>query len=375
MALQQNLSHNMCRLYFLDNLRTFIIFLVVVYHAGWVYESNRLLSSIWIIDDPVKNGLAPLIGLLLDMFIMPVMFFISGFFSPKSIDTQQGWKFILSRLRRLMIPWFIAVLTLIPLYKVIYLYSRGLPQQDFFSYFHFSGGILINQGWLWFLPVLFLCDILYFFLAKTFPTKLRPGLKTGIMIVFLTGVIYSTCMSLFKLSGWTKTFIIDFQNERILIYFLMFLLGTLCYRHKVLDTPPNRKIWYYIACSTIWIPMNLYIIFIINLFTRPGNYLISLPVDLILAWTGLHLTFLGMTYILINTFRFYFNRGGSLAKALGQYSYGVYIIHFIVMGFIALVLLKVALPSLTKYFLLIATTFVCSNLIMFLYKSLRASIR
>jgi peptidoglycan/LPS O-acetylase OafA/YrhL len=31
------------RIYFLDNLRTFMIFLVVLYHAGGVYET----SSIW----------------------------------------------------------------------------------------------------------------------------------------------------------------------------------------------------------------------------------------------------------------------------------------------------------------------------------------
>ena len=30
------------RIYFLDNLRTLIIFLVVLFHAGWVYESSSI---------------------------------------------------------------------------------------------------------------------------------------------------------------------------------------------------------------------------------------------------------------------------------------------------------------------------------------------
>ena len=49
------------RIYFLDNLRTFIIFLVVCYHAGWVYESSGILSSVWIVDDPSKNNFAGLL--------------------------------------------------------------------------------------------------------------------------------------------------------------------------------------------------------------------------------------------------------------------------------------------------------------------------
>ena len=40
------------RIYFLDNLRTFLIFLVVVIHSGLVYEA--VLENTWIVIDP--NG-------------------------------------------------------------------------------------------------------------------------------------------------------------------------------------------------------------------------------------------------------------------------------------------------------------------------------
>ena len=49
------------RIYFLDNLRTFMIFLVVLYHAGGVYESSGIWASFWLVDDPavpaVPNGI------------------------------------------------------------------------------------------------------------------------------------------------------------------------------------------------------------------------------------------------------------------------------------------------------------------------------
>jgi hypothetical protein len=46
------------------------------------------------------------------------------------------------KFKRLMIPWVIAVLSLIPLYKVIFLYSRGLPQEHWATYFHIT-----NPNW------------------------------------------------------------------------------------------------------------------------------------------------------------------------------------------------------------------------------------
>jgi peptidoglycan/LPS O-acetylase OafA/YrhL len=356
------------RLSFLDNLRTFIIFLVVLYHAGWVYERSGLLSSVWIVDDPLKHDLPGILNLIMDMFMMPTMFFISGYFMSLSLKTKKGWTFFKSRFKRLMVPWILAVLTLLPLYKVIFLYSRNLPQENLVSYFHFNGGILINQGWLWYLPVLFLFNLLYLIFARVNPVTLRFSLKGAVITIFLIGFIYSFCMSTFKYYGWTKTILLDFQNERLLIYFMTFLLGSLCYKLDVFKTKPTSKTLYYILCSTVWIPMNVYIIFLINLVFNPGNYIISEVVDVILVWFSFHLSLFSLLYVAINTFRYYLNRGGKILNRLNNYSYGVYIIHFVVMGGIALILLRLTLPSVAKYALLIVSTFVASNLIVSLYK-------
>jgi len=359
--------HEEKRLVFLDNLRTLIIFLVVFYHAGWVYERSGLLSSVWIVDDPSKNDLAGIINLITDMFMMPTMFFISGYFAPLSLKTKQGWTFLISRFKRLMVPWIFAVLTLIPLYKVIFLYSRNLPQENLASYFHFNGEILINQGWLWFLPVLFLFDLIYFLLSKINPAPLKFSLKGSILAIFLIGFIYSFCMSIFNNYGWTKTILLDFQNERILIYFMTFLLGSLCYKLNVFNNKATKKKLYYFICSTVWIPMNVYIVFLINLILNPGNYIFSKVADVFLVWFSFHLSLLSLMYIVINTFRYYLNRKGKILNRLNNYSYGVYIIHFIVMGGLAVILLKATMPSLAKYAILTVSTYAASNLIVFLY--------
>jgi peptidoglycan/LPS O-acetylase OafA/YrhL len=355
------------RLFFVDNLRTFIIFMVVLYHAGWVYEPSGFLSSVWIVDDPAKNNISGLLNMVMDMFMMPTMFFISGYFAPLSLQKKNEWHFLASRFKRLMVPWLLAAVTLLPLYKVIYLYSRGLPQEGLSTYFHFNGGILINQGWLWFLPVLFLFDLLYVILSKATPRWSTIGLKAAVAAVFFIGFAYSFCMSIFNTYGWTKTVLLDFQNERLLIYFLTFLLGALCWKLKIFEKPPTSKKLYYLLCATIWIPMNVYIHFLLNLIFNSGQFIISGMVDVAIVWLGFHLSLLGLMYLFINTFRYFLNRKGKVLILLNECSFGVYVLHFIVVGAIALMLLEAAMPSIGKYVLLAITAYIASNLIVYLY--------
>jgi glucan biosynthesis protein C len=71
---------------------------------------------------------------------------------------------------------------------------------------------------------------------------------------------------------------------------------------------------------------------------------------------------------MITIFRRYLNRQGKISKELNKNSYGVYIIHVIVMGAIALTMLNTSIPSLLKYLILTVSTYVACNLIISLYR-------
>ena len=358
------------RLYFLDNLRTFLIFLVILYHAGLVYEASGFAASFWVVDDPSTSNFPGLLNLVLDIFIMPTIFFISGFFNPSSLERKGPWRFLQSKFRRLIIPWVIAVFTLIPLYKVIFLYSRGLPQESWTTYFHFSNGIF-SMNWLWFLPALFLFDCVYVLLWKLNLPTARLTLGWAVSAVFVLGFAYTVAISVLDWIGWTKTPLIDFQNERLVPYFLIFLLGSLCYRLEIFDTDKRNMKLYIAVNATAWIPINIYVITLLNYIFRPGEYLISEGTDLLLLWFGFHLSMLALLYCAVTTFKYFFNRQGRLGRELGRLSYNVYIIHIAVMGPIALALLKVDLPGILKYPILTITTFAASNLIAYAYANIK----
>ena len=355
------------RIYFLDNLRTFMIFLVVLCHAGGVYESSGAWASFWIVDDPSTNNLSGILFLILDIFMMPTIFFISGFFAPLSMKNKNGWTFLKSKFKRLIIPWGIAVLTLIPLYKVIFLYSRNLPQEGWITYFHWSNGIW-SQNWLWFLPVLFLFNVLYLLASKAKIRIPSISLKGAILGMFLIGFVYSVGMDMFGLRGWTKIGLLDFQNERLLIYFMAFLLGALCFRRKVFDGKPKSKMLYYIVNSISWLPVTVYIFFLLYPWFRPGNFIVSEIIHRLTQWFCFHVSLLCLIYAMVETFRRYLDKPGKLRNELNKNSYYAYIIHVIVMGSLALVMLNTAIPSLVKYAILTVSTYGASNLTISLFR-------
>jgi len=91
---------NRNRIFFLDNPRTFMVFLVVLYHAGGVYESSGIWASFWLVDDPSTNHLAGILNLIIDIIVMPTIFFISGFFTPLSLKCRNKWAFLKSRFKK-----------------------------------------------------------------------------------------------------------------------------------------------------------------------------------------------------------------------------------------------------------------------------------
>lgn len=361
------------RLHFLDNLRAFAVLLVILCHSGGVYESSGIWAMFWIVDDPAINNQAGIVNIILDIFMMPTLFFISGYLAPASLRNRNGWAFIKAKSRRLLLPWAIAVLTLIPLYKVLFLYSRGLPQQHWTTYFHFSNGIF-SQSWLWFLPVLFSFNVLYLLLSKSKMRIPNISVRTAILGAFFMGLGYSLAMDILGLQGWTKIGAVDFQNERLLIYLLAFLVGALYFQRDVFAAGCQGRILYYTVNALCWIPVMAYIILLLYPWFKPGQFVVSPSFHRVALWLSFHVSLLCLLYVTIETFRRCLNTQGPIRRELNRNSYYVYIIHTIVLGGIALLLLDTTIPSLWKYVILTLSTYAASQIIVSLGRKAFASI-
>ena len=361
------------RIHWLDNLRATTILLVLLYHVGGVYEAAGLWGWFWIVDDPDTMTWVGIVGIIFDIMVMPTMFFISGYLTPASLDNKTGWEFLNGKFKRLMIPWLVAVFTLIPLYKVIFLYSRGLPQKHWTTYFHISNPN--SQNWLWFLPVLFSFNILYQLFTKVNLRIPNISLTWAVVGTSLIGLVYSFLIGgLLGFRSWTLTPLIDFENERLLLYLMTFLLGVVCFRKKVFAQVSQRKTLYTVANSVAWLPMTGHIFARIWPFLFPEGFPIT-PLYRLIWWVSYYLSLLVMMYLMIESFRRYLDKTGSIWGELNRNSYGVYIIHVIMIGIFGTLLMNTNLPALAKYPFLIVATYVVSNLVVSAYRALERVIK
>ena len=356
------------RIHWMDNLRTITILLVVLYHVGGVYESAGLWGWFWIVDDPDTIAWVGIVGIIFDVMVMPIMFFVSGYLTPASLENKTGWEFLKGKIKRLMIPWIIAVFTLIPIYKIIFLYSRGLPQEKWGTYFHITNPN--SQNWLWFLPVLFLFDILYLLLSTAKIKLQNIPLKGSILGIFLVGFIYSLGIGgILGFRSWTLTPLIDFENERLLIYFMTFLLGVQCYQQNIFAEKPKNKTLYIIANSIAWIPVTIHIFARLFPIFYSEGFSVT-PLYRAIWWLSFDFSLLCLMYIMIESFRQYLDKTGRIWEELNRNSYGVYIIHVIIIGIFGTLLLNLNLSALLKYPILIISTYLVSNLAVSGYRSL-----
>ena len=352
------------RIRFIDNLRTVLIFLVVANHSGLVYESSGVTSEFWIVDDPQTNHFVGLINLIIDIFVIVAFFLLSGFFAAKSLAQHGAAKFIKRRSSRLLIPWLIGVVFLMPIYKWIFLFSRKLPQESWEQYLYLNNGIL-SQSWLWFLPVLFCFSVLYSFFERQVRQLGAKSISTLVILMLLTGFVYSFTMEWLGWRGWTKSAFLDFQNERLLIYAMAFVLGAIMYHKKSFERAFIPGWAFHTANTLIFLPVCTYIVFLLNPVLNPGFVLLSPLADTSIKWLSFQISILGLTLIFLESGRRCLNKTNWLFELFNQHSLSIYVVHVIVLGILATAMLNLDAPSFLKYIILAAGTFIGSFAIAF----------
>jgi fucose 4-O-acetylase-like acetyltransferase len=109
------------RILFFDNIRYLMVLLVVVLHSACGYSNY---TTFWAVNDTNSIFFDYLLGIL-DVFLMPTLFFIAGYFAIPSLEQKGKWLFIKSKFKRLGIPWLLGIVLLVPIINYIRYYSRG----------------------------------------------------------------------------------------------------------------------------------------------------------------------------------------------------------------------------------------------------------
>ena len=305
------------RLHFVDNLRTWMVILVVLQHVAVLTKTLDLFM------------------MLNQAYFMGLLFLLSGYFTPRSLERKGPWPFLKDRLLRLGIPTLVYVFLLSPIA------SWGNHQMT-----HSPAGNPFSLGVMWFAVMLLVFDLLYLAwrrITKNRPE--RPAENAPARLTFPKVILFTLALAavsyLLRIVIPYATTILEFPSLAYLPQYLgFFLVGMLAFRQDWLRTVPGSlgKVGFVLAV------LAMVILFPVAMFVGSGSVWIghgSWQSAVFALWDSIFAV--GMSLALITFFRRFLNRGKSFSRFLSQHSFTVYIIH---VPLTVLLMLMLALPSL-----------------------------
>ena len=323
------------RLYYLDNLKVFLIFLVIVHHVGQAYGST---GGAWFYSYPGERikELSNFFGFNASFF-MGLFFFISGYFFPSSFDRHGAHKFMRDKLLRFGLPLIFISLLVTPILSYVkYVhYTKKISFSDFYiqHWLTYAPGkertdYMFNFGHLWFVEHLLIYAFLYAAirtLLKKLPTSLSVSpnqyVRLPAIFLFILALGFFTHLIRnfwgFPIDCWIFLLgFIQMEPAHLPQYLSLFILGVLAYRRSYLEslTTPRNIIWFIPGIA-------IYVITVVQRHTSGDHSAFFL-------WEYREaLLCVGVCIGLLALFRTYFNRTESVVRILTENAYGAYVIH------------------------------------------------
>ncbi len=349
------------RLMFIDNLRVFLIILVILHHLSITYGSGLGSWYYHEASSPLTQIVFSLFIILNQGYFMGLFFLVSGFFAAASLEKKGLGRFIKDRLVRLGIPLvvFTVLINTLPLY--VSATSEGYQVGSFWQFFaNYVKGLDYSTGPLWFVEALLLFSIVYA-AGKAIWNKIRESLpasaaprpltNTQVLLFVVTLALALFVTRIFVPTGVTwHNWELGFFPQ----YILMFAAGILARRYTWLPdlSPKVAKTWTIVAVASILIlaPVMMASGGTGNLDAFNGG--ISLPAVISSTWTAIYGT--AMSILMLNLFRKRLDSQGRLGKLLSQNAFTVYIVHAPVIVWLAYLTRGIMIDPFIKFFVMAA---------------------
>lgn len=340
------------RHYFLDRVRVWSVYAVVLLHVGMNYMVGA--PNWWYVQDEQRSTFFLLLVLVMDIFPMSALFFVAGFCTPASWNKKGAVGFLKGKVWRIAIPWVVGVGFVAPFFAAASLHALGYPIGDFFKFYTTVFlGPAYQQAHYWFLGILFAFYILYALVAPFFRTQ-EEGAFSWAPIFACWGI--STV--LYALVGYRQPdidswfnlgFVLYFQSLRIGGYATIFLLGAYMWKSKAFAHFPSHK-------QTILTGILSALLLALTVFLRLkwGG---TLSGHSLWVYAAVHqATAISTTFALLLGCRLWGDEQSSLMDITSKASYGLYWSHMIIMVPIAMLLTTLSWPAWIKFTLVLLLT-------------------
>ncbi|MFP3040891.1 acyltransferase [Treponema primitia] len=359
------MAENM-RFRYLDNIRSFVIILVIFMHSsvtysgigGWYYKEG-LQENLNIIEMAIFGILQS----FTQAWFMGILFFVSAFLASRSLNKRGTITFIKERLFRLGIPLLFYMLVIAPFIYFILLKKENITwsyllnnYKDYLSSFTWVG----STGPLWFVEVLLLFCIIY---ALARPLFFKTGkarlnwLKTKsiVYIILLTGVIAFIIRLWFPIGSK----ILNLQFSFFSSYIMLFILGIITGEKNLFEYISDEKNikWFKIV---LFLGIPLWLIIMILGGALKGEMLIYGG----LYWQSFAYAIwesfvaIGFSIGIISFFKKYIYADNEFTKLLAEKAFSIYVFHAPFLITISLLLKKWTIGPLIKSLAAASMTFI-----------------
>jgi len=321
------------RLLFIDNIRIVVISLVVIHHLSMIYSA--LIPFYYL--EPTINYIAVTVMMVFQLlnqsYIMGLLFFISGYFTPASFDRKGTRLYLRDRLIRLGVPLLIYCFVMNPLAAI------G------------SNQYVVAIGPFWFVVMLIIFCLIYalFRQTKTIAAKISNPPKLSSIILFIIALAALSYLIRFVFPIGQTVF--GFPSLYYLPqYISFFALGIVAYRKDWLRSISGK----YGTAGFIAAMASLILLFIAlnpmfgEVFAFSGGG--TLQSGVFALWDSIFAV--GICLWLITLFRKRFNFQWDICKTLSQSAFTVYLIHAPIIVMMAQLLRDMSVTPLLKFFIM-----------------------
>ncbi len=334
------------RLVSMDFVRVLALFGVILFHASGAYANIPYWS--------VQNGISnKAIGIreLVDVFIMPLFFFLAGYFTLSSLRKKGSWGFFKSKFWELGFVWIVVVILVIPFsWWIVNRHSvTGGYLTTWLTWIQSAGqtrlGVFKTPAQsvhlhFWFISLLFAFFIAFILIYKiagnsigkhfifietsTFTRKTALALLTfGVVCA----VGYFISLLLVQDASWlTINLFLEFQPSKLFIFAACFGLGVYGFSRK----------WFVdgkqIGNLSLWVPATIlqsaaFLFVGQEVFQNPLTTTALSPAYLVLYATLRSFLLLSVVVTVCSLGVRYFSRPSRIVSSLADNSYYIYLLH------------------------------------------------
>jgi surface polysaccharide O-acyltransferase-like enzyme len=346
------------RKHWLDNLRWVTVLLVLFYHVIYFYNNKGVFGGIGGFGDyPEHPQYQDVVMYILYPWFMPLLFILAGISARYALQRKTAKEWFRARTRKLLVPGTIGLLvfhwmtgyfnTVVAARQGVF---DGLPLPAKYLVMAFSG-----IGPLWFVQVLWLlCIVLLLVRALDRNDRFWNWCgKAGIVPIILLGILFWAGEQTLVKNPRPETLDGLLNLYKPLFYLVPFLLGYFVFSHDKVQE----------KLEAVWIPLLVCAVvagtaLVITTFGQDNTspqYLGS-PLNCLYGWM--------MCLAMMAWFKARFDRTGRFAGYMTRSSYGIYIVHYLVIAaFGYMMKTYTQLPPVAMYSILFIAVFTLSPLL------------